>query len=241
MHHLTTFDQNLMIAAVAFVAAIAYVILGVRNLQSDPPYARAFFVTAFVALVVALPVLFQVVSPVVGYSLLCLALAGFQLVGLLRDERARAHQRRVALLAPRPAAEVVPTVWVALAVAAGLMLAPYVILDKQRVAAAIVAVCAFLMAGIAWRIACAPRQLFGEDVRFERMRDRYSRARKAGVTAVIAMGSIMVFIAFVNYDLRTTLPLLRTLQSVSWWTWALSGVSLILYCTYLGRQSSSMS
>jgi hypothetical protein len=241
MHHHLISDQSLLIAACALVAAIAYGILGARNLHCDPPYARAFFVTASVESVIALLVLLQLISPVVGYSLLCLALVGFQLVGLLQDEAARAHQRRAALLAPRPAAEVVPTIWVALAVAAGLMLVPYVILDEQRIAAAIVALCAFLMASIAWRIASAPRQLFGEDVRRERMRDRYSRARKAGVAAVVAMGSIMVFMTFVNYDLRTTLPLLRTLQSVSWWTWVLSGVSLIWYSIYLSRQSSSAS
>ncbi|MGH7736649.1 MAG: hypothetical protein ACREMP_02085 [Candidatus Tyrphobacter sp.] len=108
------------------------------------------------------------------------------------------------------------------------------ILDEQRIAAAIVAVCTFLMAGIAWRIASAPRQLFGENVRYERMRDRYSRTRKSGVTAVVAMGSIMVFTVFVNSNLHTALPLLRTLQVVSWWMWAVSGVSLIVYCTYLG-------
>lgn len=241
MQYLTSFEQNLMIAAVAFLAAIAYAILGIRNRLADPPHARALFVTSSVAFVIGLLVLFQVASPVVGYSLLCLALAGFQLVDLLQDEQARARQRRVALLAPRPAAEVVPTVWVSLAAAAGLLVAPYVILGEERVAAVVVAVCAFLMAGIAWRIATAPRQLFGQDVRYERMRDRFSRTRKAGVTAVVAMGSIMVFIVFVNYDLHTAMPLLRTLQSVSWWTWALSAVSLIVYCTYLGRRSSSTS
>ena len=141
----------------------------------------------------------------------------------------------------RPVADIVPTVWVALAVAAGLMLAPYVFLDEQRVAAVIVGFCAFVMAGIAWRIASAPRQLFGEDVRYERVRDRYSRTRKAGVTAVVAIGTIMVFMSFVNYNLATVLPLQRTLLSVSWWTWALSGVSLILYCTYLGRHAASTS
>jgi hypothetical protein len=241
MHHLTTYDRNLAIAAVAFLATIVYGILGIRNRDCDPPYARAFFATALVAFVIAVLVVSQALSPVVGYSLLCLALAGFQLADLLQDERARTRQRRVALLAPRPAAEIVPTVWVALAVAAALMLAPYVILDEQRVAAAIVAVCALFMAGIAWRIASAPRQLFGEDVRYERMRDRYSRTRKAGLTAIIAMGSVMVFMSFVNYDLHAVLPLLRTLQSVSWWTSVLSGVSLILYCTYLGRRLSPTS
>lgn len=234
-------QMNLPVAALAVVAAIGYGIPGIRNRHRDPAYARAFLVTACVAIIIALLVLFHVVSPVIGYSFLCLALAGFQLADLLQDEHARARQRRVALLAPRPAAEVVPTVWVAVAVAEGLMLVPYVVLDHQPVAAVIVAVCDFLMAGIAWRIASAPRQLFGEDVRYERMRDRYSRTRKAGVTSVIAMGSVMAFTVFINDNVHTALPLLRTLQSVSWWTWALSGASLILYCAYLGRQSSSTS
>lgn len=239
MHHLTPYDQNLTVAAVALLATIVYGILGIRNRHCDPPYARAFFITACVAFVITMLVLLQVVSAVVGYSFLCLALSGFQLADLLQDERARARRRRVALLAPRPAADAVPTVWAALAVAAGLMLAPYVILDEQRIAAVIVAACVFVTAGITWRIASAPRQLFGEDVRYERMRDRYSRARKAGLTAVTAIGSIMLFMSFVNYDLHTVPPLLRTLQSVSWWTWALSAVSLVLYCTFLGRQPSS--
>ena len=241
MHHQTAFDRSLVAAAVAVLATVLYTIIGVRNRRYDPPHARASFVTAFVSFVIALLVVCQVLSPVIGYSLQCLTLAGFQLADLMQDEHARARQHRIALLAPRPAADVVPTVWVALAVAAGLMLMPYVILDEQRVAAVIVAVCALLMAGIAWRIASAPRQLFGEDIRYERMQDRYSRTRKAGLTALIAMGSIMVFISFVNYDLHTVPPLLHTLQNISWWTWALSGISLILYCTYLGRQSSSTS
>lgn len=238
---LTTLAQTLPVAFVAFLATIVYGFRGMRNLHCDPPYARAFLVTAAVAFVIALLVLFHVVSPAIGYSVLCLALAGFQLADLLQDEHARARQRRVALLAPRPAAEIIPTIWVVLAVAAGLLLTPYVVLDNQRVAAVIVALCGFVMASIAWRIASAPRQLFGADVRYERMRDRYSRTRKAGLTAVVAMGSIWVFTVFVNFDLHTELPVLRTVQTVSWWMWALSGVSLILYCTYLGRQSSSTS
>lgn len=241
MHQLTPYDQNLAVAAAALLVAIAYGILGFRNRRCDPPYARAFFVTASVAFIVTLLVLLQTVSPVVGYSLLCMALAGFQLADLLQDERARAQRRRVALLAPRPAADAVPMVWVTLAVATGLMLAPYVFLEEQRVAALIVALCAFVTAGIAWRSASAPRQLFGENLRNERVRDRYSRTRRAGVTAVVAMGTIMVFICFVNYNLHVVPPLLRTLQSVSWWTWAVSAISVILYCTFFGRQPSSAS
>ncbi|MHB2029912.1 MAG: hypothetical protein ACYCPT_14025, partial [Acidimicrobiales bacterium] len=146
MHYLPTFDQNLAIAAVAFLASIVYGILGIRNRHCDPPYARAFFVTAFVAFVIALLEVSQVVSPVVGYSLLCLALAGFQLADLLQDEHARARKHRVALLASRPVAEVAPTVWVALAAASVLPLTPYVVLNEERAAATIVGICALVMA-----------------------------------------------------------------------------------------------
>jgi hypothetical protein len=241
MQQLTAFDQNLTVAAVAFLATIVYGVLGIRNRDCDPASARAFFVTAFVAFVVAVLVVSQIISPVVGYSLLCLSLAGFQLADLLQEERGRVRRRRVALLAPRPMAEVAPTVWVALAAASVLPLAPYVVLNEERAAATIVGMCALVMAAIAWRIASAPRQLYGEHIRSERMRDRRSRTRKAGVTAVVAMGSIMVFISFVNYNLPAVLPLQRILLMVSWWTWALSGASVILYSAYLGRLGDSTS
>lgn len=237
--HLTTFDQNLAVSAVAVLMALVHAVLGARQRRSDPPWARANFLVAFAALALAVLILLQAVSPVVGYSLVCLAEAGFQLFDLLQDERTR--RRRVASLAPRPAAETVPTVWVALAVACGLMLAPYVILDEQRGPAFVVAACAFAMASIAWRIASGPVQLYGDDIRSERLRDRASRSGKAGVTAVVAMGSVMAFISFVNYDLSTVLPLQRTLLVVSWWTWALSAVSVVVYSRYLRRLSSSPS
>lgn len=55
------------------------------------------------------------------------------------------------------------------------------------------------------------------------------------------MGSIMAFISFVNYDLPAVLPLQSTLLSVSWWIWALSGASVILYSVYLCRLGDSTS
>ncbi len=233
---MTAYDQNLAVDAVAVLMALVHAVLGIRSGRCDPQYARAHFTIAFVALAFTLLIFFQIVSPVVGYSLVCLAGAGFQLFDLFQDEHMR--KRRVASLAPRAAAETVPTVWVALAVACGLMLAPYVILDEQRVPAVIVAACAFVMAGIAWRIASGPVQLHGDDIRSERLRDRASRSRKAGVTAVVGMGTVMVFISFINYDLPTVLPLQRALLDLSWWTWALSAVSVFLYSFYLGRLSS---
>ncbi len=241
MHTLPTFGQNLAVAAVALLAASLYTVHGIRSRRCDPPHARALFVTAAIALLITVLMLVKAVSPVIAYGILCLALAGFQLASLLQDERVRARQRRAALLTPRAPADLVPTIWVVLAVATGLMLMPYIALNVQAAAAVIVALCTFLMAGVAWRIASAPQQLFGDDVQYERARDRSSRTRKAGVTAVIAMGTVMVFMVFVNYDMQTVAPLLLTLQDVSLWTWALSGASWIAYSSYLGFRQSSAS
>ncbi|HEV3153171.1 MAG TPA: hypothetical protein VGZ02_05165 [Candidatus Baltobacteraceae bacterium] len=241
MHHLTIFHENLAIAAAAFLAAVLYGFRAIRNRDCDPAWARTNLAVSLVAFVITVVVLLQIVSAVVGYSLLCLTLAGFQLADLLQDERARAQQRRVAVLAPRPAADVAPTIWVVLAAASVLPLTPYLVLNAERAAATIVAICALVMAAIAWRIASAPVQLYGADIQSERMRDRKSRTRKAGITAVVAMGTIMVFLSIVNYNMPGVVPLQHTLLSVSWWTWALSGVSVILYSVYLGRLGPSTS
>lgn len=237
--HWATFQAALATSAVAMLAVIVYGVMGIRTRRCDPASARAYFSVAFVALALAMLMLLQVLSPVVGYSLLCLALAGYQVASLLQDERVR--RRRVASLVPRPAVEAIPATWIGLAAASTVLLTPYVILGDQRGAAVIVAACAIVMAGISWRIASAPVQLYGENVRYERMRDRASRTRRAGLVAVIAMGSIMLFISFVNTQLLTVLPLQRTLLSVSWWTWALSGVWVILYSVHLSRLADSAS
>ena len=225
--------------AVAVLGALALVVLGIRVGRRDTTSALSRFAVALVAFVVAVLVFVPIISPVVGYGMLCVALVSIYLFDLLREEHTR--RRRVASLTPRPAAEAVPSVWVAMAVASVLMLAPYVILGEQRVSALIVGICAFVMAGIAWRIASAPVQLDGEDIQTERIRDRASRSRKAGLAAVLAIGSIFVFISFVNADLPAVLPLQRTLLLVSFVTWAGLWAWVTLYWRYLDGLSCSAS
>ena len=85
----STFHAALAASAVAVLVVVIYGILGIRQLRCDPVSARAYFALSLPALVLALLILLQLLSPVVGYSLLCLALAGYQLFDLLQDERAR--------------------------------------------------------------------------------------------------------------------------------------------------------
>lgn len=233
-----TFVGNLAVAAFALLIALGHGLLGIRARCCDPPSARLHFLVALASVVVAGLVVFRVASPIVGYALLCLALACFQLCDLLQDEGAR--RRKVASLVPRPAVEPIPVVWIALVVGSVALLAPYVLLAQER-AAALVGMCALVMAGIAWRIASAPVQLHGENVRSERMRDRAWRFRKAGVCSVVAMGSIFAFITFVNSALPEVLPLQRLLLHVSFVTWAASGAWVILYAYRLDRLSRAVS
>ena len=234
-----SFLGELAVSAVCVLAALVHALLGIRARRWDPSSAFLHFAVASVALVIAAFVLLGVVSPIIGYATLCVALACFTLFDLLQDEHTR--RLRVASLAPRPTAEFVPTVWIAISMASVLLLVPYVTLGEQRGAALIVGIGALVMAGIAWRIASAPVQLYGEDIRSERMRDRASRSRKAGVTATVAVGTVFAFISFVNSGLPAVLPLQRLFLTVSFLTWACLGVWVVLYSLYLGRLSSSSS
>lgn len=235
--HVETSLQSLAISAVAVFGAIVYLNIGLRMRRCDKASARSRFLIAFVALVLAALVLLGIIAAVVGYGVLCLALASVYLFDLFQEEHAR--RRRVASLTPRPVADAVPTVWVAITVASVLMLAPYVILAEQRTAALMVGTCVLAMAVIAWRVASAPVQLKGEDIQFERVRERASRSRKAGMSAVVALGSVMVFVGFVNVGLPAVLPWQRTLYLVSLLTWASVWAWVALYWRHLDRLSCS--
>lgn len=230
---------RLSVSGFAVLAAIVYAWVGVRESRCDAVSGRSRFAVVFVALLSAALILLRVASPIAGYALVCLASASSQMFDLLRNERAR--RRKVASLAPRPAAEAVPTVWVAIAMVSVLMLAPYVIVGEERADALLVGTAALVMAGIAWRIASAPIQLYGDDIPYERMRDRASRSRRAGLSAVVAIGCVFAFISFANSGLQTVLPLQRNLLVVSFLTWAALGGWVLLYSHHLDRQSVSAS
>jgi hypothetical protein len=232
-----TFGGGVVVAVAAVLVAILHVGVGVRVRRSDVGASRAFFVVALVALGIAGVVLLRMTSSIVGYGLLCLVLVSRYFFDLVHEERTR--RRRVASLVPRAAAEAVPSVWVAIAVASLLMLVPYVVVGEQRAAALVVGVCAFVMAGIAWRIASAPVQLYREDVRYERLRDRAARARKAGMAAVVALGTVFAFIAFVNPS--AVLAVQRPLLFGSFLVWAGLWAWVIVYAHRLDRLAGAAS
>ncbi len=221
------FVERLAILAIAVLAAAVYAVRGTREQR---------FVVPPVALVIAVLVGFGFVAPVIAYGLLCLAMVSGYLV---REERAR--RRRVASLAPRPAVDAVPTIWIVSAAASALMLTPYVVFAEQRAAALLVGACALVMAAIAWRVASAPEQLAGLNIQLERMRDRAWRSRRAGITAVLAVGIVFTFISFVNAELPVVMPVQRTLHLASFVLWVALCAWAAWYVHRLDRLSCSAS
>ena len=220
------------VAIATLIVVLGLAIRAYRTCESE--FVR--YCIAAVALGIALLVLPGIVSPVVGYGLLCLALGSKYLFDLLHDERAR--RRRVAPLTPRPFADVVPTIWIALAATSVLMLTPYVMLGEERAAAFLVGACVLGLAAIAWRITTAPVQLEGEcNPHAERMHDRAMRYRKAGLSCVIAIGTIMVFVDFVYSGLAFQ----RLFGLLSMGLWAGLAVWVILYSRHLENLADSLS
>jgi hypothetical protein len=189
-------DQRIVVSAVAAFAGLVYLIAAIRVSRCGEASAPARYGVAAFAFVVAVLVTVRVLEPVVAYSLTCVSLVAVFLMDLLRDERAR--RRRIALLAPRPAADRVPTVWIAITLLSALPLVPYVLGGIDVASALIASGCVIAMAAIAWRVASAPMQLTSEDPRTEHLRDRADRARHAGLTCVVAIGSVALFVGFVN-------------------------------------------
>ncbi len=188
--------QRIAISAVAALAGVTYLVAAVRVGRCGGASAPARYLVAAFAFAIAALVARNVLAPIVAYSITCVALVAVFLADLLRDERAR--RRRIALLAPRPAAERVPAVWITISLLSALPLVPYV-LGGIAVAPALIAIaCVIAMTAIAWRVASAPTQLTSGDPRSERLRDRADRARHTGLTCVLAIGSVALFVSFVN-------------------------------------------
>ena len=194
------FVERIEIAAIAALVGVVYLVLARRVGRHGEASAAARYAIAAASFVIAALVALGGLAPVVGYSVLCLSLATVFLADLVQEERA--HRRRVASLSPRAAADRVPTVWIAITLLATLTLVPYVLGGVDVVPASIAVACALAMVAIAWRVASAPTQLTGEDCQgdpqTEHLRDRASRARRTGLTCVVAIGSIALFIGFVN-------------------------------------------
>lgn len=187
-------DQRLVISGTAALTAI---VVGTSALRaSGRLVAIARCAVACGALADVALILTSVIAPEIGYALLGLLLVTVYLAEVVQDERER--KRRTASLAPRPRIDIVLGIWIVAALLSALMLAPYVLDETHRLAAAIVGLCTIAMAGIAWRIAAAPQQLDGENPERERVKTRKHRVIRVAITSGLAVAIVFVFSAFVN-------------------------------------------
>lgn len=189
--------------------------------------------TGAAALAVAALVMFGIIPAVIGYAILGVSLAVVQVVDLVKEERAR--KRRVASLSPRPRADLAPAIWTIVAALSATLLTPYAFDTSNRVAAAIVGLCVVTMAAIAWRIASAPLQLTSCDPVAERDAERSCRARKAGLTSVVAVGVVFVFTCFAYPATAAESSIARVLSVLLLVVWVGMLVWETLYVRHLDR------
>ncbi len=208
----------LFVFAFALFAVCVYVFTATRLSPDDHSSANARYAVAAFSLLLGVLAMVRLLAPVVTYSLLCLGITSIYAFDLVREERLRTV--RVASLAPRGRLDTVPAIWIGIAIASTLMLVPYFLLGEEVVAASIVTACAIAMATIAYRILGAPMLLCGGDAAAERLRDRARRSTRVGLTCVVAIGTVFVFISFVNGRLAFVTPAQQALNIAAPALWA---------------------
>ncbi len=206
------FFERIVVSAVGVVAGTIFLLAALRVKRSAKGSASARLAIAAFAFLVAGLVALHALDPVVGYSLTAFSLVVVSIADLVRDERTRG--RRIAALVPRPVAEYVPMLWIAVAMVSLFALVPYLHVGSERISAAIAGICVVAMAGIAWRTASAPTHLTSANPASERICERASRIRKTGMACVLACGIVLVFVNFVN----ETLPAVESIERF----WALA-------------------
>lgn len=230
MHTAPLLMQRAVVAGVALLCGGVYLGL-TRSCGVESRAAR--IVVGIGALVTAPAVWFSLLQPVIGYAFVCLLMVLAFAVDLAVEERTRS--RRSAPLQPRARAELVPAFWSLVATASAAMIVPYAIAATERAAAVTVGICALLMAGIAWRIACAPTHLTGSDPQRERIAERASRALRSGVTAALAVAIVFVFSSFENQVAAIVTPAQHFVNAISFIAWIVLWLWAMLYAWSLKR------
>ncbi|MDH2909448.1 MAG: hypothetical protein PXZ07_04950 [Candidatus Eremiobacteraeota bacterium] len=208
---------RMLLALFSAFVGLVVLVLALRARSRGEASGPVRFTLASAAFAIAALEALGDLAPVVGYSILCLSVASFFLADLLLDERTR--RRRVALLTPRPATELIPTLWIAMTLLSTSALVPYLLGGVAVAPALITAGCAIAMAAIAFRIASAPTQLIGEDPQAERLRDRLFRSRQTGIVCVVAVGTLFAFVTFANETSPTLGGLGRAIYLATTMVW----------------------
>jgi hypothetical protein len=234
------FIQKIGMVGVGVIEGVAFFVLGFRVSRHGEASASARYAIAATGFAIAALVGLGALAPIIGYSLLCLSIACVYLADWLRDEHAL--KRRVALLSPRPAMDRMPMVWMAITLLlAGLTFVPYVIGGIAVVAAAISFGCAIAMVAVAWRLVSAPTQLTSENPQAEHICERADRARKAGLTCVVAIGTMFCFVSFANVANPSGAQIGHITFGELFFVWIALFVWQLLYVRQVSRSARAVS
>ena len=225
-----------VVAAFALFAGGVYAMAAIRTRRCDTHSSSARVAFAIAAFAIVALVEFGAIEPVIGYSLSVLGMVSVTIVDRLRSARLR--RRRVAGLAPRSAIEIVPALWILVALLSSLTLVPYLLDTASRLAAGIALSCVFAMVAVAWYTASAPTQLQSFDPERERIDERMRRIRDTGLACVLATGLIMVFVDFDNFTLERITHNERIVGLITLVVWGVLSLWLSAHMVYMARSKT---
>jgi hypothetical protein len=131
------------------------------------------------------------IEPGLLYGVMCLVLAAVS--GITYLQLRNMQSKRVAVLAPRTAASVIPAYWFLLAVVAALSILAFAVRPEVRAATIIVCVSSLITTAIAWRLTRLPALLSGQDVALEKIVDDRVREVRSGHILGLAIVQLFVF------------------------------------------------
>ena len=168
---------------------------------------------ASIALVGVL-VLLSMLSPVIGYALLCadFAIVTSQIYLSMRNR----GERRAASLQPRTPTTAVPALWYAGAVLSALLSLTLVIYPSLRISALIVTASCLTTLVVAMRTAHMAALLAGDDPDIELYVDNRLRWSRVSSLLVLAYAASYVFIAMSKPVLRSGPPWIAGVEDASW-------------------------
>lgn len=183
-----------------------------RELEGDNEWA--WRVTGASAALFGVLVMLKVLSPVIGYALLCadLAIVTSQIYLSMRNR----SERRAASLQPRTPTTAVPALWYAGAGLSALLSLVLVIYPSLRISALIVtAACAAIIV-VAMRTAHMAALLAGDDADIELYIDNRLRWSRVSGLLVLAYAASYIFIALSKPVLRSGPSWIGGVEVASW-------------------------
>jgi hypothetical protein len=169
-----------------------------RRLKAEHVSTTPGYIGGAGALVIAAAGALTSLQPVVLYALFCFWLAAITAITFVQLRNGQ--PKRVAVLAPRSSATVIPR-WIALGTLLSV-LTPLVYAAKPQYTLACIVVCcsALVTLAVAWRLTQLPALLQGQDLPAEVFIDNRLRAQRTAGPLMLAVVQPLVFLSYVSQE-----------------------------------------